>query len=156
MKKETLLKYDGFVDNEYLDQYLELVNNHVDPQLVYERHHVIPACWYSARFNVKALVARHIADSDPLQETVNLTAEDHYKVHELLTKCTVGSFNEKLLFAYGRMSIYNTTDKIKEKRSKHKKINELAKKLRKESRYTISWEACKKEARNILEADHIL
>lgn len=72
MTRETLIKYN-FVDNEYLTEYLDLVNNSISsPENYCEAHHIIPACFYPARF---------IANQDPNQEIVNLVYKDHIKAH---------------------------------------------------------------------------
>lgn len=44
MTKETVLKYDNFIDNEYLDQYLELLNNAAVNNKATQQHHAIPVC----------------------------------------------------------------------------------------------------------------
>ena len=46
--KEALLSFDGVVDNEYLDQYVELVNSTISFSSTdyTEKHHVIPVSFY--------------------------------------------------------------------------------------------------------------
>ncbi len=44
MTKETLLKYEGFIDNEYLVEYVSFINSVSTDLAVVEMHHAIPAC----------------------------------------------------------------------------------------------------------------
>ena len=44
MTKETLLKYEGFIDNEFLTEYVNFINSVSTDSTAFEKHHVIPAC----------------------------------------------------------------------------------------------------------------
>lgn len=103
MTKETILKYNWFVDNEYLDQYLQLVNS-ANPNISeYEEHHVIPACYYKLKFPRLRMSARALANDDIDQKIVKLSRADHIEAHRLLALCTTGEFSEKLSWVYEAM-----------------------------------------------------
>lgn len=36
--------YEGFIDNQYLVEYIDFVNSASTDSMAIERHHVIPAC----------------------------------------------------------------------------------------------------------------
>ena len=94
MLKETLLQYN-FIDNIYLDQYLELISNvYTETNIHYENHHVIPACFFNSREE---------ANNSNDQEIVSLPYKYHVKAHWLLTKCTAGQENEKLIYSFEKM-----------------------------------------------------
>lgn len=96
-------------------------------------------------------VARAVADSDPEQIIINISPEQHLEAHRLLTKCTEGELKTRLEFAYNYMLNYTAdTEAVISKRKKHKQVNELAKQLRKDSNYRISWEGCLREAKKML------
>ena len=45
IKKEILLTYEGFINNEYLDKYCELINkniNRINEKFKTQKHHIIP------------------------------------------------------------------------------------------------------------------
>ncbi len=161
MTKETLLKYDWFIDNEYLAQYLSLVSKAEPESKTVQQHHVIPACWYKHRYQISKAAARSVANHDPLQEFVKLSPEQHLEAHRLLTLCTTDEFNEALVFAYEHMkttyfgkttnanslgeisSLDITTTKANEKKVLHL----VAKALRVESNYKKPWDQCLTEAK---------
>lgn len=182
MTKETLLKYEGFVDNEYLDEYLNFINskqeNNVYTVTQDNKHNVIPACWYGIYFCKTEKKALYFADADINQEFVILTPQEHLYVHELLTKCTSGKFAKKTLLAYHLMThrkcYTEETPKDKKRRLRHLIVessnNELSSHqttvVRKQMKVAINelarvfkrldesrtWEDCKSEAEIIIVA----
>ena len=158
MTKETVLKYDNFVDNEYLAQYLALVNNAVADSKATQQHHVIPVCWYKYRFKLSRVSARTVANHDPLQEFKKLTPEQHLEAHRLLTLCTTNDFNKALVYAYDSMKLIHfepaatlhdidSLDITTTKTNQKKIMNYIAKALRVESGYKKPWEQCVAEAK---------
>ena len=93
--KEALLSFDGVIDNEYLDQYIELVNSTFsfsDTDYT-EKHHVIPAACYRELKEVcmpETQYRREIVDADTRNYYVTLLFKDHCKAHWLLFNCTSG------------------------------------------------------------------
>lgn len=118
MLKETILKYDGFVDNVFLDQYLQIINSPANITTKLNIHHSIPVCWYAINFSKVKLDNRKLASADINQELVKLSYEQHLYVHSLLVKCTVGELNTRLTFAY--MSMCKTEPMPKVTNQKHK------------------------------------
>lgn len=78
--KEKLLNTGHFVDNDYLDKYIELVNNESDAAKYLEQHHILPRAYY----NLEEL---EIDNSE--NNLVALSFADHCKAHWLLYYCTV-------------------------------------------------------------------
>lgn len=91
--KETLLNY-GFKDNEYLDEYVELILNSYGIPLKKgstQKHHVIPVSCYNTTISdsgkQRAALLR-AANADPNNYKVNLRYSDHIKAHFLLCQCS--------------------------------------------------------------------
>ena len=91
--KETLLKYN-FIDNVYLDEYVDLMLNNYGTKLkkgCTQKHHVVPvSCYFndSLDFTSHRIEALQIASSDDNNYIVNLSYSDHLKAHTLLCKCS--------------------------------------------------------------------
>lgn len=91
--KEVLLTYD-FIDNQYLDAYIELVLNNYGTPLkkgCTQKHHIIPvSCYFKDSFDFtshrKEALQMAAADSNNYQ--VNLTYADHLRAHYLLCRCS--------------------------------------------------------------------
>jgi hypothetical protein len=92
--KEALLSFDGVIDNEYLDQYVELVSSTFSfSDLDYtERHHVIPVAFYRAKHlcSSRSDAEFDFANKDTRNKLAILRYRDHCLAHWLLTKCTSG------------------------------------------------------------------
>ncbi len=91
--KDLLLATGYFLDNEYLDEYVELLkHNHIDGKHYTELHHAIPVAFYKlmATKPLSRAEAKKIAEADPQNFKVNLLYRDHCKAHYLLYFCTVG------------------------------------------------------------------
>lgn len=148
MTKETLLKYDGFIDNEYLTEYVSFINSAGTDSAVVEKHHAIPACWYKMRFSLTNATARNVADHDPLQHIVKLSLAQHTEAHRLLSLCTTGKLKEALDFAYANMLKYgfDGSEPAEDRYARRKTVHNIAKTLRRQSNYKKTWEQCLEEA----------
>lgn len=92
--KKLLLDTDLVVDNQYLDDYVELIINNYDSvkvKNVTQEHHSIPVFSYVTNSELtqaaKRKEATKIANADPLNKRVHLTYSDHIKAHLLLMRC---------------------------------------------------------------------
>jgi len=99
--KELLLKTDLVIDNQYLDEYVELMLNNLDTSKkkdVTQEHHMIPVAAYLPKDVSKTIKytrgassrdkdAVKIANADPNNKRVQLNYADHIKAHLLLTRC---------------------------------------------------------------------
>ena len=91
--KETLLNYN-FIDNIYLDEYIDLMLNNYGTKLkkgCTQKHHVVPvSCYFSDSLNFTShrTEALQIAATDDNNYIVNLSYSDHLKAHTLLCKCS--------------------------------------------------------------------
>lgn len=91
--KEVLLTYD-FIDNQYLDEYIELILNNYGTPLkkgCTQKHHVIPvSCYFKDSFDFTShrKEALQLASNDPNNYQVNLDYAAHLKAHYLLCRCS--------------------------------------------------------------------
>lgn len=89
--KAYLLSTGVFVDNFYLDEYLQLIYSNLSAEHIgyCEKHHILPAVYYKHEFGCKT---RHQADAmardDKSNSLVLLSYKDHCKAHWLLYFCT--------------------------------------------------------------------
>ena len=91
MLKQVLLNTGYFVDNSYLDEYLELIQKPFYFSGYSEKHHVIPAVLYGKKYSTQDnKEARRLAESDTNNFVVSLLFKDHCKAHWLLYNCTIG------------------------------------------------------------------
>lgn len=81
--KQKLLLTSYFVDNKYLDSYINLVScNHVKKEAFKtQQHHIIPKTYFK-HFK--------LAIDNSTDNLVELLYTDHVKAHWLLQKCTIG------------------------------------------------------------------
>lgn len=86
--KEALLSTNLFIDNNYLDEYIELVSSYSKIEGYTERHHVIQVAYYKHLYKCKRELAESYADADPNNFIVQLSYKDHCKAHWLLYFCT--------------------------------------------------------------------
>ena len=103
--KETLLATKCFVDNEYLVQYLNLVNS---SEAGTELHHILPRSYF------KDL---GISVDNSEQNLVRLSFADHCKAHWLLYYCTTGKLKKAsqasfVLMTKAFLKINSMTDPI--------------------------------------------
>lgn len=111
MLKQVLLNTGYFVDNSYLDEYLELVQKPFSFSGYSEKHHVIPAVVYKVKHGIKDnRKARKLAAKDEGNFLVTLLFKDHCKAHWLLYNCTQGEVKACNARAY----IWMTGKKLKE------------------------------------------
>lgn len=88
-----------FIKNKYRDEYFDIIKNsvhtiklpknHID-YIYLENHHIIP---------------RSLGGDNSKDNLVLLTAQDHYRCHELLPRFTVGKDKNKMLCAWNYMSM---------------------------------------------------
>lgn len=104
--KNTLLATEHFLDNEYLEEYIILIESSHRVETYMENHHVIPVALYKQKYNLNTSRNRHeaerYANADPQNKTVLLTFSDHCKAHWLLTKCTTKELAESSAIAFSR------------------------------------------------------
>ena len=95
MTKEELLKTGYFIDNIYLNQYIELINKPFSFTVYFEFHHVIPVHFYKQINKCTTKEAIIIADADTRNKKVQLSFIDHCKAHWLLLKCGTNYYANK-------------------------------------------------------------
>ena len=105
MLKQVLLNTGYFVDNSYLDEYLELIQKPFSFSGYSEKHHVIPAVVYSIQYSIEDnREARKKANTDPNNFLVDLLFKDHCRAHWLLYNCTLNEVKACNARAYILMS----------------------------------------------------
>ena len=107
--KEALLSFDGVIDNEYLDQYVNLVNNtfSFSDQNYFEKHHVIPVSFYYKQRDPTMSYSQHrynIVNADTRNYLVRLPFKQHCLAHWLLCKCTEGKLSYSTRAAFLKMT----------------------------------------------------
>lgn len=93
--KKLLLDTNLVVDNQYLDEYVELIINNYDTikiKNITQEHHSIPVfCYFPADSDLNSAAKRKefvkIANNDSNNKRVHLTYSDHVKAHLLLMRC---------------------------------------------------------------------
>lgn len=95
----------GFIDNNYLDEYIDLILNYKLTDGYSEVHHTIPIAYYYKKYNCKTKweAKRKYADRDSNNLLVKLLYKDHLKAHWLLYNCTTGYLKQANAKAYKRM-----------------------------------------------------
>ena len=96
--KQLLLDKGVFIDNEYLDKYVELIYDNIDtPQEIFitNSHHIIPR--YHFRSHNQPI------DNSPSNK-VNLKYRDHMLAHLYMSGCSTGRHKYWNLYAIFRMS----------------------------------------------------
>lgn len=90
--KNFLLSTNFFEDNDYFEQYLQLVTTGSLINADYkEEHHILPVSYYGFIKGTKNRAeARMLADADIRNRKVFLTRRDHCLAHCLLYFCTIG------------------------------------------------------------------
>ena len=111
--KNLLLKTGYFLDNEWLDKYVELVSKQADIGYV-EKHHFIPVSIYKYLYKCKTRYeAEKLADKDVNNFLVKLSFIDHCKAHLYLYNCTRDEVKHSNEVAFKTM----VEDKVKIKNS---------------------------------------
>ena len=108
LSKEFLLEHSGFIDNEYLDQYLLLIQRNIrtkqKPRIT-NKHHIIPKSWF--KINHKEI-------DNSLRNLVNLDYRNHVLAHYYLCLCTENNLqyaNELAFFCLFTRKKLNIVDK---------------------------------------------
>lgn len=103
--KQKLIATSYFVDNKYLDMYLDLVYNHeVNPAYYSENHHVIPVALYKLNNEgCNRRKAEKLAKADLDNFEVLLLYKDHCLAHYLLYFCTTGKLRANLQWVVWRL-----------------------------------------------------
>lgn len=106
--KLKLLSTNLFIDNSYLDQYLNLVVNYTTDKEYTERHHILQRAYFS--------LAKLPLDSTK-SNIVKLSYADHCKAHWLLYWCTKSNLKNANAYAilYMQSSYKKYTGKNKRK-----------------------------------------
>ena len=82
INKKLLLDTVVFIDNEFLDLYVELINNNLNREhetYKTQKHHIIPKCYYK-------LLNLEVDNSK--DNVVNLLYKDHVLAHYYIVKCS--------------------------------------------------------------------
>ena len=89
--KSYLLSTNVFIDNDYLDQYINLIeaNKNLIFEGYFEKHHILPVAYYKYIYNCKSRYeSEKYAKKDKNNFIVKLLYKDHCKAHWLLYFCT--------------------------------------------------------------------
>lgn len=118
MLKDYLLSLGFFLDNEYLDEYLQLMEKPFVLSEYTELHHIIPVSCYTDDYSVDRYLAATKALEDKHNKLVKLSFQDHFYAHWLLFNCTVDGLKTASARAVLAMSglhqevLYFTKDEI--------------------------------------------
>ena len=111
--KNLLLKTGYFLDNDWLDKYVELLSKQTNIGYT-EKHHFIPVSIYKYLYNCKTRYeAEKLADKDVNNFLVKLSFIDHCKAHLYLYNCTRDEIKHSNEVAFKTM----VEDKVKIKNS---------------------------------------
>ena len=101
-----LIEEIGYLDNEYLTEYINLITTSTLTDGYSEQHHMIPIAYYFKKYNCKSKweAKRKYADKDPQNRLVQLLYKDHITAHWLLYNCSSGYLKHANAKAYKRMS----------------------------------------------------
>lgn len=99
--KQILISYN-FIDNSYLDDYINLILNADLISSGYrEYHHLIPVVFYKEKYKLNnCKEARKIANEDTNNILVHLLYKDHCRAHYYLYFCTFGAVKYKNAAAF--------------------------------------------------------
>lgn len=106
--KDYLLKINLFLDNEYLEKYVNLINENefTKKEKYYQAHHIIPKCCYK-------YAHKNINNSD--ENLVNLKYSNHILAHFYLYKCAKDAIKPFLgNIAFKMLNEYKEIDKYTE------------------------------------------
>lgn len=82
----------GFLDNEYLNRYIEVLKANLETKRnrkSTQAHHAIPVnTYWTSREPYKRTDALKVAKADPINFEVHLLYKDHLIIHSYLTLCT--------------------------------------------------------------------
>ena len=91
-KIKTRLIELGYIDNEWLDKYLEIIEANLETKKSRkstQAHHAIPVnAYWTSNEPYKRTEALKLARQDEINFEVNLLYRDHLLIHSYLTLCT--------------------------------------------------------------------
>lgn len=92
LKVKSKLLELGYINNEWLDKYLEMLELNLGSHLIRgktQEHHAIPTNSYWVDDGPRDTAGtRKLADADNINFKVHLLYKDHLKIHSYLTLCT--------------------------------------------------------------------
>ena len=91
--KKKLLSLRIFIENEWFYQMLKIIKDNKKKNFegyITEIHHIIPKCW----FKNNGLPVDNSEDN-----LVTLKLEDHWEIHKLMSKCSIGNFKKQMIGA---------------------------------------------------------
>lgn len=111
--KIRLLNLNIFEDNDYLNDYCNLIYNNIKnskQRYKTQSHHFIPSCYYKNLYNIKGKDYRKKSDeyakNDPNNFLVNLYFSDHVLAHYYLALCSTDvRFKAQMTTAIQRMGL---------------------------------------------------
>lgn len=107
--KDKLLSHDGFIDNEYLNRYVQLVERHRRTSRRAgntNSHHIVPRSWYKLH---------SLPVDNCLSNLVVLPYREHTLAHYYLCLCTDGNLqyaNELALILLVSRKKLNTSERL--------------------------------------------
>ena len=111
-----------FLQNKYYRWYNNIIanaKNRIDTTNgYYERHHIIPECFFMSRKR-KGKIGWIAGDPGDDSNIVVLTAKEHFICHKLLTKFTTGVAKNKMIFAFWCMTKLQNKYQIGRRISSH-------------------------------------
>lgn len=101
LKQNLIINYN-FIDNSYLDDYVNLILNADLTSSGYrEYHHLIPVVFYKEKYKLSSRKeAEKIANEDPNNMLVHFLYKDHCYAHYCLYFCTFGTVKYKNAAAF--------------------------------------------------------
>lgn len=140
MLKEKLLNTKLFVDNEYLDKYLILINSSSNTASsgYYEKHHIIPFCYFShllkATTNKQKECLRKKSQRENTKEWEFITKDNivylsfyqHCLAHWYLFNCTIDYLKQANEIAFIKM----TDRKLNLRNCTEDEVNEILSKIK--------------------------
>lgn len=100
--KQALINTGYFKSNAYLTLYCNLLVKNINNSCIAgktQKHHTIPACYYSSVKKISLKEGRKEADRDPNNLVVNLRFRDHILAHYYLVRCCSEELFAKLFNA---------------------------------------------------------
>jgi hypothetical protein len=90
--KNLLLSTGYFIDNEYLDLYVDLINSNMDTKSsdATQVHHILPRCYYS--------IVNEVVDNSK-NNLVTLLYKNHLLAHYYLSLCSKSNLRYNLEIA---------------------------------------------------------
>jgi hypothetical protein len=148
--KDLFLKLGGFVDNEYLDKYINLILMNLNTKKQVHQtqaHHIIPRAYY--KYN-------RLKINNLDNNLINLLYKDHILAHYYLALCTVDKLqkcnmiaftmmtNYKELLTVDELALLNNLDKYQELHEQYSELNAKVKSRDNSGRIHIFKDAEKK------------